>query len=771
MEHLNSSLCVLLLSRSPLSVLDNTRHFFYSAHVTYSILHTSLILFCARHLFHSIGVTLRRIIDISGADIIVNHDLPPSMPRILELRGTEIQVKSARDLIESLLESEKGTNGTTQEGSLALITSDWNEEPLSPQDSHWMIMNAGYRGGERGSGIGNGNNNDRRDNEQDSSSHGNHSESKDKDEYEALYGKFILEDSSTSSSPTDRQAPPSFGHPPGLSSSISNSSTSFYYKNNTTSSVATNNNNNIDNDLYDDSESSDDDFEDSTSLTRSVKITSQNLVPILQGKLGILDKVANSTGTTVRLVSKKEYLRSHGQASSLSPGNESAPVSPGRGYGNGSLSKRNNFGSQSTDSNEMNSNLVTSVSTSSVASHIVIVSGLSAQDVVSGVAVMKNVLNYLSTQSVASGGYKAATALVIEHVSWPGDTVKDRTESRLSLLKEISTTSAAGVVLIKKFILKNTNNYTKEMKILPPPVFIPPAPISFADAVCKREKEAAAAASSSTIIPPPPVNILKEKEREKEKDTKPIFIYNHHVVLIGSRFRIAAARTLIDKIMNNPTSLEDQLSSASTSSTSSSVISVKGSSSLSGYGRLVHIPPPPRFSHEYESGNSSSEEENGYSDDDDSYNSNSGDEDGVNNSKQWNRNDTSKSNTKNNEKNSNRSEREKEKFSGRGEREREKDDDEANVICVLDCPNDKAGLVIGYKGSAIRTMSAKTRAKIVVTDATVTNGVSKRNVKIFGSRKQVDRARALVERLMEIGTDALDEDYSTVNIKVNHKIK
>lgn len=38
------------------------------------------------------GTTMKQIIDISGADIIVNHDLPPSVPRILELRGTETQV-------------------------------------------------------------------------------------------------------------------------------------------------------------------------------------------------------------------------------------------------------------------------------------------------------------------------------------------------------------------------------------------------------------------------------------------------------------------------------------------------------------------------------------------------------------------------------------------------------------------------------------------------------------------------------------------------------
>ena len=706
------------------------------------------------------GVTLRRIIDISGADIIVNHDLPPSMPRILELRGTETQVKSARDMIENILETEKG--GSNVERSLALTASaDWNEESLSPQDSHWMTMNSGYRGsGTAKSGSINDRERDRRDSGHDSissQSHNNHNESKDKDEYEALYGKFLLEDTSTPSSPTGKQPSLAFGLPPGLSSATTNSSTS-YYKNLSPSAlssslvVTTTNNNDS---LYDDdSESSDDEFEDSTSLTRKVKIPSQNLVPILQGKLGILDKVANCTGTTVRLVSKKEYSRTQGLGSPVLE--ESEPNSPSRGYGNGSLQKRNALGSQSSDSNEMNSMQPTSNSRN--ATHVVIVSGLTVQEVISGVAVMRKVFLYLSTQGVGSGGYKAATALLIEHVVWLGDTVKDRTSSRTSLLKDVGSTSGAGIVLIKKFTTKNTNqNASKETKILPPPVPIPPAPISFADAVCKREKEAAAALS---VIPPPPINYMKEKEKEG----KPSLFYNHHVVLIGSRFRIAAARTLLDKIMNNITGTDDL--SASNSSTSSDV-SVKGSS---GIGRLVHIPPPPRHSHEYDSGNSSSVDgENSYSDNDDSYDSNSDDE-GATNGRQWNRGDALKQTNKNTDRKSNRNERDNEKVSRRVERDsdRDKDDDDMNVVCILDCPNDKAGLVIGYKGSAIRTMSAKTRAKIVVTDATVTGGVSKRNVKIFGTRKQVDRAKALVERLMEIGTDALDEDYNPNASKVKY---
>ena len=109
------------------------------------------------------GVTMQRITDISGCDVVVNHDLPPGntpvalfhllafrsrysysfartpflapapttsvptlflthfvatmhtcvrgcagLPRILELRGTDAQVRSARSLIHSILETEVG---------------------------------------------------------------------------------------------------------------------------------------------------------------------------------------------------------------------------------------------------------------------------------------------------------------------------------------------------------------------------------------------------------------------------------------------------------------------------------------------------------------------------------------------------------------------------------------------------------------------------------------------------------------------------------------
>ena len=59
---------------------------FYSASRTFSSLFLHFSHSCSISLLYFStlsGVTLRRIIDISGADIIVNHDLPPSMPRIL----------------------------------------------------------------------------------------------------------------------------------------------------------------------------------------------------------------------------------------------------------------------------------------------------------------------------------------------------------------------------------------------------------------------------------------------------------------------------------------------------------------------------------------------------------------------------------------------------------------------------------------------------------------------------------------------------------------
>ena len=60
------------------------------------------------------GSTMQRVTDISGCDVVVNHDLPPGLPRILELRGTERQVRTARTLINSII---NGTNGNDNDGN------------------------------------------------------------------------------------------------------------------------------------------------------------------------------------------------------------------------------------------------------------------------------------------------------------------------------------------------------------------------------------------------------------------------------------------------------------------------------------------------------------------------------------------------------------------------------------------------------------------------------------------------------------------------------
>ena len=108
--------------------------------------------------------------------------------------------------------------------------------------------------------------------------------------------------------------------------------------------------------------------------------------------------------------------------------------------------------------------------------HVVVVSGLSPQDVQSGVAVVKKVLHYLSTQA-SSGGYKAATTLLIEHVLWVGD-YKDQTIYRLNALKDVGITSGAGVVLIKKFnVNKNTKNTSALVTV---PANVPLVPLTTA---------------------------------------------------------------------------------------------------------------------------------------------------------------------------------------------------------------------------------------------------------------------------------------------------
>ena len=55
----------------------------------------------------------------------------------------------------------------------------------------------------------------------------------------------------------------------------------------------------------------------------------------------------------------------------------------------------------------------------------------------------------------------------------------------------------------------------------------------------------------------------------------------------------------------------------------------------------------------------------------------------------------------------------------------------------MQCPMDRAGLVIGFKGSTIRLLSGKSKARISVTDTMVVQGASRRSVRIIGSKAQV----------------------------------
>lgn len=72
------------------------------------------------------------------------------------MRGTELQVKCARDLIEDILDTENTMNlnfrsGTGDNVGLGGGNSPSHiEEPMTSLDTHWMSMNSGYRGNAAG---------------------------------------------------------------------------------------------------------------------------------------------------------------------------------------------------------------------------------------------------------------------------------------------------------------------------------------------------------------------------------------------------------------------------------------------------------------------------------------------------------------------------------------------------------------------------------------------------------------------------------------------
>lgn len=85
------------------------------------------------------------------------------------------------------------------------------------------------------------------------------------------------------------------------------------------------------------------------------------------------------------------------------------------------------------------------------------------------------------------------------------------------------------------------------------------------------------------------------------------------------------------------------------------------------------------------------------------------------------------------------------------------DGEEVNVAhCSIECPNDKVGLVIGFKGVVIKSMMKRSKAKIVVI-GTVVNGKTTRVVEIKGTEAQVAVARQMVECVITHGADALDQ--------------
>ena len=85
------------------------------------------------------------------------------------------------------------------------------------------------------------------------------------------------------------------------------------------------------------------------------------------------------------------------------------------------------------------------------------------------------------------------------------------------------------------------------------------------------------------------------------------------------------------------------------------------------------------------------------------------------------------------------------------------DGEDVNVAhCSIECPNDKVGLVIGFKGVVIKSMMKRSKAKIVVI-GTVKDGKTTRVVEIKGTEAQVAVARQMVECVITHGADALDQ--------------
>ena len=87
-------------------------------------------------------------------------------------------------------------------------------------------------------------------------------------------------------------------------------------------------------------------------------------------------------------------------------------------------------------------------------------------------------------------------------------------------------------------------------------------------------------------------------------------------------------------------------------------------------------------------------------------------------------------------------------------------EDVSSAHCSIECPDDKVGLVIGFRGVVIKSMMKRSRAKIVVVGATV-NGKSSRIVEIRGTEAQVEAAKKMVECVITLGADALDVSGDT----------
>jgi hypothetical protein len=89
------------------------------------------------------------------------------------------------------------------------------------------------------------------------------------------------------------------------------------------------------------------------------------------------------------------------------------------------------------------------------------------------------------------------------------------------------------------------------------------------------------------------------------------------------------------------------------------------------------------------------------------------------------------------------------------------DDASPTVHCRIECPPEKVGLIIGYKGVVIKNMMARSKAKIVVSEAP-TEGKQARDIDVTGTARQVEIAKSMIDTIITHGNEALDQSVGSL---------